>query len=84
MNLSCTPLATTGITTVNNVGAIDTYGGAASLTVKPIDSLTITPRIMLQRTDVVDRRDAGGRQGRERFVAAAGSVQKVRLKYPAS
>jgi outer membrane receptor protein involved in Fe transport len=51
MNLSCTPLATTGITTVNNVGAIDTYGGAASLTVKPIDSLTITPRFMLQRTD---------------------------------
>jgi len=51
VNLSCTPLATSGITTVNNVGAIDTYGGAASLTVKPIDSLTITPRIMLQRTD---------------------------------
>ncbi len=51
MNLSCTPLATTGITTVNNVGAIDTYGGAASLTVKFNDSLTITPRIMLQRSD---------------------------------
>jgi iron complex outermembrane receptor protein len=51
MNLTCTPLAASGITTVNNVGAIDTYGGAASLTIKPIDSVTITPRIMLQRAD---------------------------------
>jgi iron complex outermembrane recepter protein len=51
MALSCTPLATTGITTVDNVGAIDTYGGAASLTVKLGDSLTITPRIMEQRAD---------------------------------
>jgi iron complex outermembrane recepter protein len=51
MALTCTPLATTGITTVNNVGAIDTYGGAASLTVKVNDSLTITPRIMEQRAD---------------------------------
>ena len=44
-NLTCTPLATSGITTVNNVGAIDTYGGAASLTVKLNDSVTITPEI---------------------------------------
>jgi outer membrane receptor protein involved in Fe transport len=50
MALTCTPLATTGITTVNNVGQINTYGGAASLTIKFNDSLTITPRIMLQRT----------------------------------
>ena len=48
--LTCTPLATTGITTVDNVGAIDTYGGAASLTVKLNDALTITPRIMMQRS----------------------------------
>ena len=48
--LTCTPLATTGITTVDNVGAIDTYGVAASLTVKFNDALTITPRIMLQRS----------------------------------
>jgi iron complex outermembrane receptor protein len=51
MALACTPLATTGITTVDNVGAIDTYGGAASLTLKLGDSLTITPRIMQQRGD---------------------------------
>jgi outer membrane receptor protein involved in Fe transport len=46
---TCTPLATTGITTVNNVGAIDTYGGAASLTIKVGDSFTITPRVMSQK-----------------------------------
>jgi iron complex outermembrane receptor protein len=49
MALTCTPLATTGISTVDNVGAINTYGGAASLTVKLTDALTITPRIMLQK-----------------------------------
>jgi iron complex outermembrane receptor protein len=49
MALTCTPLSTTGITTVDNVGAINTYGGAASLTVKLADSLTVTPRIMMQR-----------------------------------
>jgi iron complex outermembrane receptor protein len=49
MALTCTPLATTGITTVSNVGQINTYGGAASLAIKFNDSLTITPRIMLQR-----------------------------------
>ncbi len=49
MALTCTPLATTGITTVDNVAAVDTDGGAATLTVKINDSLTITPRVMLQR-----------------------------------
>jgi iron complex outermembrane receptor protein len=49
--LTCTPLATTGITTVNNVAEIDTYGGAAALTVKINDALTITPRIMQQRAN---------------------------------
>ena len=49
MALSCTPLATTGITTVDNVGAINSYGGAASLSVKLNDALTITPRVMLQK-----------------------------------
>jgi iron complex outermembrane recepter protein len=48
---TCTPLATTGVTVLDNVGAIDTYGGAASLTLKINDSLTITPRIMLQKAD---------------------------------
>jgi outer membrane receptor protein involved in Fe transport len=49
MALTCTPLATSGITTVKNVGALNTYGGAAALTVKITDTLTITPRIMQQR-----------------------------------
>src|SRR6202046_5168463 len=39
--LTCTPLATTGITTVDNVGALDTSGFTAALTIKPTDSLTI-------------------------------------------
>jgi outer membrane receptor protein involved in Fe transport len=47
--INCFPLATTGRTTVKNVGAIDTYGGAASLTVKVSESFTVTPRIMIQR-----------------------------------
>jgi iron complex outermembrane receptor protein len=46
---TCTPLAAAGITTVDNVGALNTYGGAASLTVKVNDTLTITPRVMLQK-----------------------------------
>jgi iron complex outermembrane recepter protein len=49
--LTCTPLATTGITTVKNVAENDSYGGAAALTVKINDALTITPRIMQQRSD---------------------------------
>jgi outer membrane receptor protein involved in Fe transport len=49
MALTCTPLATTGITTVDNVGQINTSGGAASLTIKLNDALTITPRVMLQK-----------------------------------
>jgi outer membrane receptor protein involved in Fe transport len=36
---------------VNNVAAIDTYGGSASLTIKAGDAVTITPRIMMQRAD---------------------------------
>jgi iron complex outermembrane recepter protein len=48
MNLACTPLATTGITTVNNVGALDTSGFTATLSIKPNDSLTITPKLMVQ------------------------------------
>ena len=51
MALTCTPLATTGITTIDNVGAIDTYGGAAGLTLKLGDSLTIRPKVMEQRAD---------------------------------
>jgi iron complex outermembrane recepter protein len=49
MAVTCTPLATTDITTVDNVGQLNTSGGAASLTIKLNDALTITPRIMLQK-----------------------------------
>ncbi|HVW69967.1 MAG TPA: TonB-dependent receptor, partial [Steroidobacteraceae bacterium] len=49
--VTCFPLSTTGITTVNNVAAINTYGGAISLAIKATDSLTITPRLMIQRAD---------------------------------
>src|SRR5580704_3450480 len=48
MDLTCTPLASTGITTVDNVGALDTSGLIAALTIKPNDSLTITPKLILQ------------------------------------
>lgn len=47
--VSCFPLSTTGRTMVDNVGATDSYGGSASLTVKLNESLTITPRVMVQR-----------------------------------
>jgi len=46
---TCTPLATSGVTTLNNIGALDTYGGSASLTIKLNDSFTITPRLMTQK-----------------------------------
>jgi iron complex outermembrane receptor protein len=49
--VTCFPLSTSGRTTVNNVAAIDTYGGSASLTFKAGDAVTITPRIMVQRAD---------------------------------
>ena len=48
---TCTPLATSGITTVDNVGELNTYGFAAALTVKVTDALTITPRLLQQRAD---------------------------------
>ncbi len=48
--VSCFPLSGTGRTGTDNVAAIDTYGGSASLTVKAGDSVTITPRMMLQRS----------------------------------
>jgi len=49
--VTCFPLSTTGRTTVSNITAIDTYGGSASLTIKAGDSVTIIPRVMLQRAD---------------------------------
>jgi outer membrane receptor protein involved in Fe transport len=49
---TCTPLTTDPAltTTVDNVADLKTYGGAAALTIKVADNLTITPRVMLQRT----------------------------------
>ncbi|HEX4240084.1 MAG TPA: TonB-dependent receptor [Steroidobacteraceae bacterium] len=49
MALTCTPLSTTGITTLDNIGQINTYGGALGLTIKLNDALTITPRFMAQK-----------------------------------
>jgi iron complex outermembrane receptor protein len=51
VGVTCFPLSTTGVTTVNNVGAIDTSGGSVTLAIKATDSLTITPRIMMQRAN---------------------------------
>ena len=48
--ITCFPLSPSGVTTVKNIGAIDSYGGAATLTFKVNDAVTITPRIMLQRS----------------------------------
>ena len=51
--VSCFPLTTDPslTTTVDNVAAVNTYGGAAALTWKATDNFTITPRMMLQRAD---------------------------------
>ena len=48
--LSCLPLSTSGVTTLKNIGQIQSYGGAISFTIKPNDDLTITPRLMTQRS----------------------------------
>jgi len=51
--VTCFPLTTDSAltTTVKDVAAINTYGGAAALTFKVTDNFTITPRMMLQRAD---------------------------------
>ena len=51
--VTCFPLTTDPAltTTVKNVAAVNTYGGAAALTFKATDNFTITPRMMLQRAD---------------------------------
>ncbi len=48
--VTCFPLSTTGRSGTSNVAAIDTYGGSASLTIKATDAITLTPRVMVQRT----------------------------------
>ncbi len=47
--VSCFPLSTSGVSTVRDVAATSTYGGAASLTIKATEDFTITPRFMVQR-----------------------------------
>src|SRR5256714_7801269 len=47
--VTCFPLSGSGRTTANNVAALDTYGGSASLTLKAGDAVTITPSLMMQR-----------------------------------
>jgi iron complex outermembrane receptor protein len=49
--VTCFPLSGAGRTTLRNIGEIDSYGGAASLAIKLGDSLTVTPRYMLQRAN---------------------------------
>jgi outer membrane receptor protein involved in Fe transport len=51
--VNCFPLTTDPAltTTVDNVGELDTYGGAATLAIKASDNLTITPRWQTQRAD---------------------------------
>ncbi|HEX8758018.1 MAG TPA: TonB-dependent receptor [Steroidobacteraceae bacterium] len=58
----CTDPATAGVTCfpqthdpalvskVNNVAATESYGGAASVAFKVTDNLTVTPRVMIQRS----------------------------------
>ena len=50
--VDCFPQTTdpTLTTTENNVGALKTYGGAVSLSIKVNDNLIITPRIMQQKS----------------------------------
>jgi iron complex outermembrane receptor protein len=47
--IDCFALSATGRSTTSNVGEIDTYGGSASLAIKVNESITVTPRIMVQR-----------------------------------
>jgi len=52
---TCTPLSVntdrSATTVLNNIGQVKTYGGAATLTVKVTDDLTVTPRFMTQRAE---------------------------------
>ena len=51
VGISCFPLSTSGITTVKNVGAIDTSGASIALAIKATDNLIFTPRMMIQRAN---------------------------------
>jgi outer membrane receptor protein involved in Fe transport len=52
---TCTPLSVntdrSATTVLDNIGQVKTYGGAATLTVKVTDDLTVTPRFMTQRAE---------------------------------
>ncbi len=47
---TCRPLDAAGVTTLDNIGEVKSYGGAVSLTFKVNDNVTITPRLMRQKT----------------------------------
>lgn len=49
--VSCFPQTTSPslTTTLNNIGAVNTYGGAAALSIKLNDSMVITPRVLQQK-----------------------------------
>lgn len=49
--VSCFPLSKTGVTRLNNIGEIDTYGASASLAIKVTDDLIVTPKWTTQRAD---------------------------------
>jgi iron complex outermembrane receptor protein len=51
MNADPTTLGNLSTTTVDNVGRVDSYGGALTLSIKMNDALTITPRLMYQKSD---------------------------------
>ena len=51
LNANPTTLGGLPTTTVDNVGATDSYGGAVSLAIKATDAFLITPRVMFQKSD---------------------------------
>jgi iron complex outermembrane recepter protein len=48
--VSCFPQTTGPLTTtIDNIGAVDTYGGALALSIKLTDDMTLTPRLLQQK-----------------------------------
>jgi iron complex outermembrane recepter protein len=49
--VTCFPQSTNGtLTSVNNVGAVKDYGGAIALNIKITDNMTVTPRVLQQKS----------------------------------
>jgi len=76
--VSCFPLTTDPAltTTVDNVAQVNTYGGAAALAIKVTDTLTVTPRALVQRADYNGFPMAD-------YVAAPGQYPNTGYVYPA-